>query len=402
MAGGTYDIITVGGGVGGAALAKVMAEHGVRVLVLEREMQFKDRVRGELIVPWGVAEARELGIDTLLRGVCGKDLPYVQLQFGAVRGKCRDLRTTTPQGLAALAVYHPAMQEIVLQAAADAGAEIRRGAIAREIKREGCPTVVVEQDGRGEEVRARLVIGADGRGSLVRKWTGFSVRQDPEQLLIAGVLFDDMPLPPEDTNYGVFNFPLGQEALLFPQGQGRVRAYFVYRTDGPIRFQGAADVPRFVAESVRAGAPQEWYTGVRASGPLATFSCAVTWVEHPYQSGVALIGDAAGASDPTWGQGLSLTLRDVRVLRDQLLSQNDWDAAGQAYAEEHDRYFNVIHVTDGWKAELFYTTGPAAETRRAKALSLIAQDSTRMPDYAWSGPDLPCNETIRRRFFAEE
>jgi hypothetical protein len=67
-------------------------------------------------------------------------------------------------------------------------------------------------------------------------------------------------------------------------------------------------------------------------------------------------------------------LRDVRVLRDQLLRQNDWEAAGHAYAEEHDRYFNVIHVVDNWKAELFYAAGPEAEARRAKALSLIAQD----------------------------
>ena len=47
----TYDIITVGGGLGGAALAKAMAEHGARVLVVERETQFKDRVRGELWHP---------------------------------------------------------------------------------------------------------------------------------------------------------------------------------------------------------------------------------------------------------------------------------------------------------------------------------------------------------------
>ena len=67
MASGTYDIITVGGGLGGAALAKAMAEHGARVLVLEREKQFKDRVRGENIAPWGVAETQALGLYDLLR-----------------------------------------------------------------------------------------------------------------------------------------------------------------------------------------------------------------------------------------------------------------------------------------------------------------------------------------------
>jgi menaquinone-9 beta-reductase len=402
MARGTYDIITVGGGIGGAALAKAMAEHGARVLVVERETQFKDRVRGEFMAPWGVAEARELGVDELLRNTCGHDLPYVDWYSGPLQEEHRDLRTTTPQELPVLCVYHPAMQEVLLQAAAGAGAEVRRGAVVRNVTRDGLPTIVVEQDGRVEEIQARLVIGVDGRGSLVRKWSGFPVQHDPEHLLISGVMFENMPLPPEDTNYVVFNLTLGQEALLFPQGQGRVRAYFVCRTDGPARLQGAADVPRFVEECVRAGAPAEWYAGVRAVGPLATFDGAATWVDHPYQAGVALIGDAAGATDPTWGQGLSITLRDVRVLRDYLRRTEDWDVAGHAYAEERDRHFGAIHTVDNWLTELFYGTGPDAEVRRAKALPLLAQDPTRALDHGFSGPELPVNETVRRRFFGEE
>lgn len=199
MANSTYDIITVGGGLGGSALARAMAAHGARALVLEREKQFKDRVRGEFMAPWGVAEAQALGIDQLLRGSCAQDLPYVQTQIGSVPAERRDLRTTTPQGVAVLSVYHPAMQEVLLQAAADAGAEVRRGVSAREIKREGFPTVIVEQDGHVDEVQARLVVGADGRSSLVRKWAGFVVQQDPERLLITGVLLEDMPTPQADT-----------------------------------------------------------------------------------------------------------------------------------------------------------------------------------------------------------
>ena len=42
-----YDIITVGGGLGGASIAKAMAERGAPVLIIEREAKFKDRVRGE-------------------------------------------------------------------------------------------------------------------------------------------------------------------------------------------------------------------------------------------------------------------------------------------------------------------------------------------------------------------
>ncbi len=66
----SYDIITVGGGIAASSLAMAMAGRGAKVLILEREKQFKDRVRGEAIVPWGVAEAHELGIYGLLKETC--------------------------------------------------------------------------------------------------------------------------------------------------------------------------------------------------------------------------------------------------------------------------------------------------------------------------------------------
>jgi menaquinone-9 beta-reductase len=57
-----YDIITVGGGLAGSALAKAMAERGARVLLVERETNFKDRGRGEALAPWGVENVRRLGL----------------------------------------------------------------------------------------------------------------------------------------------------------------------------------------------------------------------------------------------------------------------------------------------------------------------------------------------------
>ncbi|MFO7167476.1 MAG: FAD-dependent monooxygenase, partial [Chloroflexota bacterium] len=62
-----YDLITVGGGLAGAALATALASAGARVLVLERERAFRDRVRGEVLFPWGVAEVRALGLYGTLR-----------------------------------------------------------------------------------------------------------------------------------------------------------------------------------------------------------------------------------------------------------------------------------------------------------------------------------------------
>jgi hypothetical protein len=80
-----------------------------------------------------------------------------------------------------------------------------------------------------------------------------------------------------------------------------------------------------------------------------------------------------------------MTLRDARVLRDQLLANVDWDAAGDAYAEEHDGYCGVVHRVVGWYTEFYLAAGPEAEARRARALPLIAEDPTRQPVFAVLG-----------------
>ena len=125
-------------------------------------------------------------------------------------------------------------------------------------------------------------------------------------------------------------------------------------------------------------------------------------MKHPFDDGVALVGDAAAASDPTWGQGLSMALRDARLLRDRLLAEDDWDAAGHAYASDHDAYYEVLHKMEDWNSRMLLGTGPEADAMRARAMPLWREDRTRRPDTFINGPDHPADETVRRRFFGEE
>jgi 2-polyprenyl-6-methoxyphenol hydroxylase-like FAD-dependent oxidoreductase len=229
------------------------------------------------------------------------------------------------------------------------------------------------------------------------------VQHDPPQRFIAGVLFEDMAALPDDTAHLQLNPRLGQFVLFVPQGQGRARVYLGwYQHLSPNRLQGAEDLPHFIDESIKTGAPAEFYTGVKAAGPLATFDGADAWVAHPYRAGVVLVGDAAAANDPCFGQGLSLTLRSVRVLRDQLLAHKDWETAGQAYAAAYGRDYGVIHRVTQWWGQMLFEPGPEADARRARALPLIAQDKTRVIPHLFSGPELPADEAVRRRFFGEE
>ena len=392
-----YDVVTVGGGLGGSALALAMARGGARVLVLEREERFQDRVRGEVMMPWGVAEARALGIDTLLRDSCGNELPFLEMGAGP-----RDLRATTPQGLPALGFSHPDAQEALLDAAADAGAVVRRGVTVEAVRGGRSPAVTVGTDGSREDVRARLVVATDGRGSLARRWGGFTVARMPNPFLIAGVLLEGVRAR-EDVAHVLFRPCGGMAATTAHVGRGKFRSYLVYPLEGAPRLQRLEELPRFLAGAAVAWPPfAQAYADVKAAGPLASFACDDDWVEHPYRKGIALLGDAAATSDPAFAQGLSLTLRDARVLSERLLAGDDWDEAGNAYAEEHDRMLASCHDATRWFRSMFLETGPEADARRARALPLIAADPSRVPDHLISGPDLPTDDSVRARFFAED
>jgi 2-polyprenyl-6-methoxyphenol hydroxylase-like FAD-dependent oxidoreductase len=260
------------------------------------------------------------------------------------------------------------------------------------------PSVVVEMNGKVDEISGRLIVGADGRVSLTRKWGGFTVQRDDPNFILAGVWLQGLGVA-DDTCLLQMNPQNGRAAYLFPQGNGCARAYAAYPASAKYRIQGSFE--DFIREFTSAGAPESIFQGAKASGPIASFDCADTYAPHPYKNGVALIGDAAASTDPSWGQGLSLTLRDVRVLRDCLYSTDDWDKAANGYAAEHDRYYEVIHTVHSWLREIMMQPGPAADAIRLKALPLIAGDVTRVPDHGFSGPDLPFNAEVKARFYGE-
>lgn len=392
----SFDVVTVGGGLAASSFAKSMAERGTSVLILEQEERFRDRVRGEYIVPWGVAEARELGVLDVLRRECASELPWIELGFGP-----RDLRTTTPQQLPGVSFSHPEMQETLLAAAEKSGAVVRRGVCVQNIEPGTRPQVVTRKNGHAETISARLVIAADGRHSAARKWLGLATKKSGDPFVFSGVLLSGVSAR-KDCGWFIFNPEVGLVGALVPQGRGRFRAYLGYPSSAGYRLNGKDSIPLFLSESNRV-APLfgEFYSKAQDAGPLASFDGGDFWVEHPYRSGVALLGDAAGTTDPSFGQGMSLSLRDARTLRDALSSNSDWDAAGHRYAEQHDTYYQRCRTAAGWLRTIFQEQTSEAAARRQRALPLIAEDLTRVPDHLFGGPELPLDDATRARFFGE-
>ncbi len=398
----SYDLVTIGGGLGGAALARSMALAGAKVLVLERTTEFKDRVRGEVLVPWGCEEADKLGLYEMLHESCGHELVWWAGVFNGAQVLQRDMRTATEQSYPTLTYYHPVMQDLVYESAALSGADLRRGVKATGVTLGQKPRVGYTVDGTRCEVEARMVVGADGRSSAVRNWGEFEVKHDEQRRYFAGVLMDNHPAP-DDTMTSYFVPDEGLMSWIFPQGNGRVRTYVGFAFDGDIeRLSGERDIERFIAAQIRSGVPKEYFETAQPAGPLATFDGTDNWVEHPYKDGLALIGDAAATGDPTWGQGMSQTLRDVRLLTEALAGDDDWESAGHRYAQLHDEGHGHVHRADCWYTDLFLDTGAEAEARRARAVPKLLEDETRLIDTPLGGPGIPADEAGRRRMFGED
>lgn len=235
-------------------------------------------------MPWGVAEAKALGLYDILISAGGNLLTHWDTYQGAERTGHRDLRATSTPKEPILACSHPGMQEACLSAAEDAGAAVYRGVRVRGLSASPAPgpgpELEFETGGQSRRMTARLVVGADGRDSSVRAWAAFPSRQDPDRNLVAGVLLEGLDIA-DDAAHVWLEPQLGHFVLHFPQGKGVTRAYLCYAAGSLPRLGGRADLPRFLENCVASGVPAGIYSEAKQVGPLATFSGATTWGQGP-------------------------------------------------------------------------------------------------------------------------
>jgi 2-polyprenyl-6-methoxyphenol hydroxylase-like FAD-dependent oxidoreductase len=387
------EIVIVGGGIGGGALATVLARNGIEVVVLERETSYPDRVRGELVNPWGVAEFKRLGLLELLyaHGAMHtkRNVPYDE-NWSPEHAEQRalDLTKFHPDVPGPLCIGHPTMCNVFGEAALSAGAVVLKGVKDIVCVQDNSPIVSFLHDGKKIELKPRLVVGADGRNSIIRKQLGFSTEADEPHNLIGGMLVANVPEWPRDVQ------AIGTEDrlhyLIFPQGKDLVRLYVCYDFADKSRFAGPDKRERLLraflmnclplGDAIIAGTPV---------GPFNSYSNEDHWVDNPTAPGIVLIGDAAGHNDPVTGQGVSITARDVRLVSEILLcTKHTWAQDDFAsYVEERRERMRRLRIVGRLASQVRVEFGPDARKRRARVAQRFAEGYLSPLPAALVGPD---------------
>ncbi len=394
-----HDVVVVGGGIAGASLATALAGAGLDVVALEATERFVDRVRGESMMPWGVAEADRLGVGSVLRGA-GAHIAPTWRRFGEGDTEARDI----PVGILVpgvdgnLNLHHPDACQALLDAATAAGADVRRGVREVSVAQHADAAVVgFCREGRSEHVAGRLVVGADGRSSTVRRAIGVELDQVDATAAVAGLLLDGLAGP--DDHDLVAEHDRGM-SLVFHQGAGRARVYHVVPVEDRTRYAGTAgtvnfiddlrDGPTHLADLVEAAVP---------AGPCATFPNTQTRTATPARGAVVLIGDAAGQTDPSIGCGLSVAMRDARTVRDLIIAGASAAEDFAPYAAQRLDLVRRLEVIADIIVSSSVLAGPDRSDRRARfgeAMAAMHPDVFPLVVAMFAGPESAPEDLIAR------
>ena len=367
-----YDVVVVGAGIAGSALASVLAREGKAVLVLEQQTTYKDKVRGETMPPWGVLETTRMGVLDTLLGAGGElataFVPYDELQAPAeAEAGALPLAMFVPGADGQLNVGHPEASEALSRRAEADGATVVRGISDVKVTFGAEPVVRYVDGDEAREATCRLVVGADGRTSTVRRQAGIELEERPAVTYGAGLLLH------ADAGFTGKN-TLGTEGdvhfLAFPRTGDLTRVYLMVDIARQPEFTGPQRLEHFVtalgkvtafpaAAALAAGEP---------AGPAGGAPMTDSWTTAPpVVPGAVLVGDAAGWNDPVIGQGLSIALRDARTVADVLLGSDDWSpGAFDDYVTERAERMRRLAISARITTEIRCTFTDEGRERRAR------------------------------------
>ncbi len=381
-------VLIVGAGPCGASLAWLLASRGIEVELLERQLDFAREFRGEVLMPSGVEALYEMGLGDVLESVPRDLPPGIEAYLNGERRFEISFDDDAFSQFPPQAISQPRLLEAICTKTADGAIDfqLRRGATAKALLVEDGRVVGARvRTAEGESLhRADLVIGTDGRASVVRRDGGFSSQQVS---------------PPLDVVW--FKIPCPAELRFARFYTGRGNLLLCYRSPGDL-LQIAWVIIKGSFGALKARPIEEWgaqmasHTSpdladhIRANlesltRPFlldAVSDRATTWT----RPGAMVLGDAAHTMSPVGGQGVNIALRDAVVAANHLVpvltkgpapDPNALDMAMHAIERERRVEVERIQRIQSMPPRVGFNQSRLGEPLRRIAFSLLSRPGFR-------------------------
>jgi 2-polyprenyl-6-methoxyphenol hydroxylase-like FAD-dependent oxidoreductase len=358
---GKADVVIVGAGIAALALAIELQNKGISTILLERQKSPEGIPRGLTFQPNGLAVLEKLGALGRAREVgSASQILEVKSWAGEVLLEADYGLLEHPQNYL-LTANATEIERLLVYLAENAGASVLWGTSFQEILLNGGQTegVVYEAEGVRDEIRAPLVVGADGPQSRIRTSIGAEVKTKkyPDSFLVGLV----GPVPGLEGRARQYQHP-GKMLGIMPSGPD---ATYLFHCVGPRSFDSVKKegLASFRAEVVQA-APEmaDAFTGVEAWTKMAYFTPSFIRVDRWVGNGIVLLGDSAHTFHPHAGQGVNLALEDAVALAEVIekcklagdfsqASLQEYQTKRKMRAEvigKHANYTVTYALSDNW------------------------------------------------------
>ena len=367
-----FDLVIVGGGLAGLSLACALRETRLKIALVEtlpppeRPAGWDARVYA--VTPINAEFLQRIGIwkHLDLTRVAAIQAMHVfgdagaQLDFSAYGAGLSELGWIVESSLMACELWENAKRQGNLT--------VFRGMSPVSLKTL-TDNAVLELDDGQTSLRAKLVVGADGRDSWIRRAAGLSA---------------------EDTPYGerglVANFECAEEHRHIARQWFRQDGVLAWLPLPGRRISIVWSTPEAHARELMALPPEILSQRVAAAGkdalgalslitPPAAFPLRLMRVPEPIAPRVALIGDAAHGIHPLSGHGINLGFQDARVLAERLIASPEWEDIGgmrllASYRRARKEETFLMQTATHLLHRLFHETLPGARTLRNAGMSL--------------------------------
>jgi 2-polyprenyl-6-methoxyphenol hydroxylase-like FAD-dependent oxidoreductase len=309
-----YDVIVVGARCAGSPTAMLLGRLGYRVLLLDRATFPSDAPRCHFIQPPGVARLQRWG---LLESIKASNCPSIStIRFDVGPSVLVSSPPDTDGGAGSYGPRRSVLDKILVDAAAEAGVEVREGFSVQEVLLDGDRVTGIRGrtlDGATVTEKAGIVVGADGMRSLVaRTVQALTYHTKPARTCVYFAYWSGVPVKGCEIyarpQRAIFAFPTNDDLTCIAM-EWPVQEFQAVRADIEGNFLKTIALAPSLAERVQAGRREERFMG---SGDLPNF------YRKPYGPGWALVGDAGYHKDPYLAQGITDAFRDAELVTEAI------------------------------------------------------------------------------------